>query len=145
MINLRSKSASLRQSLVSSTLPACISLLSMAIGSHAQTLPRPDFQRPPTDEPNEPRPLLPLPAELLKQPVAPPTAPGSQLGEITVSRFEIVGGTVFTPAELAAITAPATNRPIDFSQLQQVASNITQLYVNKGYDQTKLALYDSGK
>ena len=138
MINFRSKaprltSASLLPLLVSSILPACTSLLSMAIPSYAQTLPRPDFQRPPTEEPTEPRPLLPLPPELLKQPLSPPTAPGSQIGEITISRFEIVGGTVFTPAELAAITAPATNRPIDFSQLQQVASNITQLYVSKGY------------
>jgi hemolysin activation/secretion protein len=54
-------------------------------------------------------------------------------GDITISRFEIVGGTVFTAAELATVTAPATNRSIDFAQLQQVASNITQLYVSKGY------------
>ncbi len=137
MINSRSKAhrlkpANLIQRVGISFLPACASLVGIVISSSAQTLPRPDFQRPP-DETTEPRPLLPPPPELLKQPVAPPTAPGGQTGEIIINRFEIVGGTVFTAAELAAITAPATNRPIDFAQLQQVASNITQLYVSKGY------------
>jgi hemolysin activation/secretion protein len=137
MINFRSKAHRLKPAnliqRLGIILSACASLLGTAIPSQAQALPRPDFQRLPTDEPTEPRPLLPLPPELLKQPVSPPTAPGSQTGEITISRFEIVGGTVFTAAELAAITAPATNRPIDFAQLQEVASNITQLYVSKGY------------
>jgi hemolysin activation/secretion protein len=138
MINLRSKAHRLKpdhllRRVGISFLTTSTVLVSIVTSSSAQTLPRPDFQRPPTDETTEPRPLLPLPPELLKQPVSPPAAPGSQTGEITISRFEIVGGTVFTTAELAAITAPATNRPIDFAQLQQVASNITQLYVSKGY------------
>jgi hemolysin activation/secretion protein len=138
MINFRAeahrlKPVNLIQRVGISLLTACASLVIIAIPSQSQPLPRPDFQRSPTDENTEPRPLLPLPPELLKQPVSPPTAPASQTGEITISRFEIVGSTVFTAAELAAITAPATNRPIDFAQLQQVASNITQLYVSKGY------------
>jgi hemolysin activation/secretion protein len=103
----------------------------------AQSLPRVD---PPSAEPTplpselpeeSPRPLLPPPPELL--PNSPPTNPGTSPTQITVKRFEIVGGTVFTPAQLAAITNPATNRPIDFAQLLQVASDITQLYVSNGY------------
>jgi hemolysin activation/secretion protein len=138
MINFRAEAYRLKpinriQRVGISLLTAGASLVSIAIPSQSQPLPRPDFQRLPTDEPAELRPLLPLPPELLKQPVSPPTAPTSQTGEITISRFEIVGSTVFSAAELAAITAPATNRPIDFAQLQQVASNITQLYVSKGY------------
>jgi hemolysin activation/secretion protein len=101
----------------------------------AQSLPRVDPPRAePTPLPSElpeesPRPLLPPPPELL--PNSPPTKPGPT--QITVKRFEIVGGTVFTPAQLAAITNPATNRPIDFAELLQVASDITQLYVSNGY------------
>jgi hemolysin activation/secretion protein len=108
----------------------------------AQTLPRPDFQRPaplPSDQPVElPRPRLPPPQELLPVPLAPhptgqPSHPANFPAQITVKRFEIVGGTIFTAAQLAAITAPATNQPLDFAQLLQVASNITQLYVGAGY------------
>jgi hemolysin activation/secretion protein len=143
MINFRSKFHRLKPAsiphlvqIINAILLATISSIYIA-PSLAQTLPRPDFQRSvpqPNDGTDEPRPLLPLPPELLpNQPASPPTAPGSLVGEITISRFEVLGSTVFTAAELAAITAPATNRPIDFAQLQQVASDITQLYVSKGY------------
>jgi hemolysin activation/secretion protein len=143
MINFRSKAHRLKPAsslklvqIISAVLLATTSSI-YAVPSLAQTLPRPDFQRPvpqPNDGTGEPRPLLPLPPELLpNQPVAPLNTPSNLTGEITISRFEVVGSTVFTAAELAAITAPATNRPIDFAQLQQVANNITQLYVSKGY------------
>ncbi len=102
------------------------------------TLPAPDFQRP-APIPTEPlTPILPPSQEIL------PTTPNPDLpsqppqgtepsDKITVQRFEISGSTVFSAAELAKITAPVTNKSIDFAQLLQVASDITQLYTSKGY------------
>jgi hemolysin activation/secretion protein len=103
----------------------------------SQTIPRSDPQTPsplPSDPPTElPRPLLPSPQELLPTIPTLPSDPATILPQITVKRFEIVGGTIFTAKQLAAITGSATNRSIDFAELLQVASNITQLYVSNGY------------
>ncbi len=103
------------------------------------TLPRPDFQRPapqPVEPP--PKPQLPPSQEILpstptqnlpRQPIAPTNLPDS----IVIKRFEVTGSTVFTPADLAQITGKYTNKPLDFAQLLQVSSEITQLYVKNGY------------
>jgi hemolysin activation/secretion protein len=103
----------------------------------SQTIPRSEPQTPSpliTDPPTElPRSLLPLPQELLPTNPTLPSSPADISAQITVKRFEVVGSTIFNAAELAAITNPATNRPIDFAELLQVASNITQLYVKNGY------------
>jgi hemolysin activation/secretion protein len=50
-----------------------------------------------------------------------------------VKRFEVVGSTIFSAAELAKITAPFTNRPIAFAELLQVQAAITKLYTDQGY------------
>jgi hemolysin activation/secretion protein len=101
----------------------------------AQTLPRPDFQRPTSPPTPAPQPILPPPAELIPTPSSPqPSIPPTDFStQIVVKKFEIVGGTVFTAAELDRITAPFTNRSIGFAELLQVANDITQLYVSKGY------------
>jgi hemolysin activation/secretion protein len=54
-------------------------------------------------------------------------------GTLTVDRFEVIGSTVFTPEELAAVTAPFSKRPITFAELLQVQDAITQLYIKGGY------------
>ena len=89
------------------------------------TLPRP--QLPPALPPNEE--LLPLPQPTpLEDPI-----PGSVPMQITVTRFEIVGSTVFSIQELAAITEPFTNRSLTISELYQVRTAINQLYQSQGY------------
>jgi hemolysin activation/secretion protein len=107
-------------------------------GSLAQTLPRPDFQRPTPPPAEEPKPQLPPLQEILpsnpvpnlpSQPVAPDNLPAA----ITIKQFNVTGSTVFSPAELAEITGRFTNKPLDFAQLIQVSSEITQLYVKNGY------------
>jgi len=85
----------------------------------------------------EPEPL-PSPDELLQPPTSPPTTappllPDKIPGTITVERFEVIGSTVFSPEELAAVTAPFTQRPIAFTQLLQVQDAIAQLYIQQGY------------
>jgi hemolysin activation/secretion protein len=96
------------------------------------------FQRPAPQPIEPPQPILPPPDQILPTtptPNLPNQAPPSNdfPVQITVKRFDIVGSTIFTPAELAKITIPVTNKPIDFAQLLQVASDITQLYTSKGY------------
>lgn len=52
---------------------------------------------------------------------------------ITVKKFEFVGNTVFSTAELNQIIVEYTSKPITFVQLLQIADRITQAYVQKGY------------
>ena len=98
---------------------------------------RPDFQRPITPPIEEPQPQLPPSQEILPTVPAPipmqPAAPGNLPALITIKRFDVTGSNVFSPAELARITGKYTNKPLDFAQLLQVASEITQLYVSNGY------------
>jgi hemolysin activation/secretion protein len=113
---------------------------SIALNSLAQvspTLPDPDFQRPPTAPQPLPQPILPPAEELIPATPSPnlpsqPTVPGNTPA-IVVKQFTIAGSTVFTPAELDRITSKYTNRPLEFAELLQVASEITQLYVRQGY------------
>ncbi len=102
------------------------------------TVPRPDFQRPAPQPTEPPKPLLPPSQEILPNTPAPnlptqPTTPSELPAQIVINRFEVTGSTVFTRADFAQITGKFSNRPLDFAQLQQVASEITQLYVSKGY------------
>jgi hemolysin activation/secretion protein len=102
-------------------------------------------QSSPPINPVEPKPpelpepqLLPPPTEFLQPPAAPPTTapqplPDNIPGTITVERFEIIGSTVFSPEELAAVTAPFTKRPITFAELLQVQDAIAQFYIKQGY------------
>jgi hemolysin activation/secretion protein len=126
---------------VAATIPQ-LTKQSDLTGSIAQAIPdlRPDFQRPaPAPLPVEPpQPQLPPSQEILpsiQPPALPaqPIAPGNLPAAIVIKSFKITGSTVFPPAELAKITAKFTNRPLDFTQLLQVSSEITQLYVQNGY------------
>ncbi len=102
------------------------------------TLPRPDFQRPAPQPTEPPQPILPPSQEILpKSPVpnlpSQPTPSRDLPTSIVIKRFNVTGSTVFTPADFAQITAKFANRPLDFAQLLQVSSEITQLYVRNGY------------
>ncbi|NJL42960.1 MAG: ShlB/FhaC/HecB family hemolysin secretion/activation protein, partial [Pseudanabaena sp. SU_2_4] len=105
----------------------------------AQITAPPELTRP-GDRPTSPLPStpppLPSPSELLK-PSPQRTLPSEVLpnvsGTITVEKFEIVGSTVFSPEELEKITNPFTQRPITFTELLQVRTAITQLYIDRGF------------
>lgn len=108
--------------------------------SRSQQLPPPQDVQPPAPSPLQtPQPLQPLPppAELLppsfpdtqSQPPTPEDVPQT----ITVQNFHVVGSTVFSPEELAKVTAEFTNRPITLTELFQARDQITELYLNKGY------------
>jgi hemolysin activation/secretion protein len=101
-------------------------------------------QSPPPLNPVEPKPpelpepqLLPPPTQFLQPPAA-PTPPSQPLpdnipGTLTVERFEVIGSTVFSLEEFAAVTAPFTKRPITFAELLQVQDALAQFYIKQGY------------
>jgi hemolysin activation/secretion protein len=111
-------------------------------GLLAQTtpsLPRPDFQRPAPQPTEVPQPTLPPSEEILpKTPAAPnlpsqPTPSDDVPAQIVIKRFNVTGSTVFSSADFAQITAKFANKPLDFTQLLEVANEITQLYQRNGY------------
>ena len=53
--------------------------------------------------------------------------------QITVDNFEVVGSSVFSDEELAAVLNEYEDRPISLSELYQARSAITKLYTDKGY------------
>ncbi len=86
-------------------------------------------------EPNIPK--LPPPEDLLEPNSTPSTpeinVPGEVPQKITVDKFEIKGSTVFSEKDFDEITEPYTNRPITFAELLQLRSQLTKLYLDKGY------------
>ena len=98
-----------------------------------------DTTKPPSNQPlPEPNiPTLPPPEDLLEPngtTNTPETLPSGELPQkIIVNQFEIKGSTVFSDKEFEEITKPFTKRPITFAELLQLRSQLTQLYLDKGY------------
>ena len=98
-----------------------------------------DTTKPPSErqlpEPSIPR--LPPPEDLLEpngSPITPETIPSGELPQkITVDKIEVKGSTVFSEEDFDEITAPYTKRPITFAELILLRSQLTQLYLDKGY------------
>jgi hemolysin activation/secretion protein len=92
--------------------------------------------RSPSTQPPVPTPKpLPSPDDLLN-PSREPRTPQQELpvtGTITVDRFEVLGSTAFSQVELVQVLLPFTKRSITFSELLKARSQITDLYVSRGY------------
>ncbi len=103
----------------------------------AQSVPPSDTGLPPETQEPIPEPVpLPLPEELLPLPSTPSELPEPGLdvpGTIVVDKFEVIGSTVFSDAELAAATENYIGQPITFAELFEVRSAITNLYIEAGY------------
>jgi hemolysin activation/secretion protein len=84
----------------------------------------------------EAEPLPPI-EDVLPQPQTPqiPTQPSLEdvPGTVIIRKFEVVGSTVFSQEELAAVLKPYTLRPIAFAELLEAQRAIVQLYLDKGY------------
>ncbi len=90
----------------------------------------------------QPRPTKPLPSQILPPPseLLPPVPTPQQLDApagdvpdtIVVQRYVITGSTVFSPEELAAVTQQYTGN-VTLTAIFQARSEITQLYLKKGY------------
>ena len=93
------------------------------------------LNKPPDEEPQEVKPLPSL-EEILPQPQETPSQPSpweAIPGKITVSQFQIIGSTVFTPEKFTEILQNYINKPITFAQLIEVQNLITKLYQEEGY------------
>jgi hemolysin activation/secretion protein len=141
-------------SAVARALGTGVSLLGLggALVAQAQVPPpRPPLLGDPTGRSNEPPPLfeemprpIPAPGQLL--PPVPPPQPGEPglLPRIGVFAREIrvVGSTVFTPEQLAAVTAPYTNRQVTAEDLEALRVALTRLYIDRGYVNSGAVLPD---
>jgi hemolysin activation/secretion protein len=102
------------------------------------TTPSPPSQLPPPSELFQPEQLVPIPDEPLPE--------TSQI--FTVKQFEVIGSTVFSQEKFNQIlecsqknltyrlrqkTECFTNRPITFTDLLEIRSKITELYIQEGY------------
>ena len=86
---------------------------------------RPEVPQPgPPEKPEFVLPPLPVPGE------------GERLSggpQIVVREFRVTGSTVFTQAQLAAVTAPYVGHPISSEDLNELRDRLTLLYVDAGY------------
>ena len=121
-------------SIVGKTLTAS-TLLIASVGSlavTAQTLPI--AQR--TDRLTQPQ-TLPSPLPTTKPQIAPPTAPitppQNSSTPIAVRKIVVTGSTVLTTTELANLTQPLEGKSATLQELQSLADQITQLYLERGY------------
>lgn len=67
--------------------------------------------------------------------------PGSGV-TVEITRIEVLGSTAYGAETLAEITAPFENRPLTLEELQSVADQVTQLYLNDGYITSRAVLVD---
>ncbi|MCC5620446.1 ShlB/FhaC/HecB family hemolysin secretion/activation protein [Nostoc sp. CHAB 5715] len=130
-----------------------VQLLQNNSPSLPQLPPPQDVQPPPPRIPTTPSPpqQLPPPSELFQpdQPVPIPDEPLPETSQIfTVKQFEVIGSTVFSQEKFNQIlecsqknltyrlrqkTECFTNRPITFTDLLEIRSKITELYIQEGY------------
>ncbi|MGA1603248.1 MAG: ShlB/FhaC/HecB family hemolysin secretion/activation protein [Prochlorothrix sp.] len=61
---------------------------------------------------------------------------------VDITRLEVVGSTTYSAETLAEITAPFENRALTLEELQSIADQITQLYLNEGYTTSRAVLVD---
>ena len=92
---------------------------------------------PPKINPTEPE-TLPLLEELLPNLQQSPSEESDQkepevLDTVFIQKFVIMGSTVFTPEELAAVLKPFTGRRVSFAKLLAAQQAIDKLYIENGY------------
>jgi hemolysin activation/secretion protein len=94
------------------------------------------FQRPGEVRPEVPEPGSPQRPEFTLPPLPAPSADDLRLSQgpsVVVRELRVTGSTVFSDAELAAVTAPYTGRPLGAEELEQLRQRLTRLYVDAGY------------
>lgn len=102
-----------------------------------QVVPR-DIQPPSTAPLPTPQPQqVPSPEQLFppsnSTPIPEEQFPNDIPETFTVKKFEVIGSTVFSQIELAQVLEEFTNRFITLAELYQARSQITDLYLSKGY------------
>ncbi len=116
-------------------LISALFLIPFSLPSHAQTsLPPPVIPTPkPVPEPQRLPPLEDILPRIETDENRLPSLGEEFTGTITVSKFNIVGSTIFSQQELEGVVAPYRGKPISFAELFQAADAITKFYVRQGY------------
>jgi hemolysin activation/secretion protein len=119
-----------------------------ASGGYAQVPTTPPFGDP-TGRSGEPRPLpqepprpLPAPGQILPPLSPPPSRDLLPRARVFVREIRVVGSTVFTPAQLAAMTAPYVDREVTSEDLEALRLALTRLYIDRGYITSGVILPD---
>jgi hemolysin activation/secretion protein len=113
----------------------------------AQTPPSQPPQ-PPTQEPLPPLPEVdPTPPEdqeppVLTPPEEQPTPDDSPEIEIPIRQVNVTGSTVLTDTEIQTIVAEVEGQTVSLDRLRQVADQITQIYLDRGYITSRAVLGD---
>jgi hemolysin activation/secretion protein len=130
--------------LLAAPAPLAVALLLYAPGSRAQVPPPltqgrafESFERP-GERSLEPRPGESAESPSFSLPEIPPidqatAATLADSPEIVVREFRVAGSTIFSAAELEAVTAPYLGRPLGSESLIELRDRLTQLYVRAGY------------
>ncbi len=99
----------------------------------------PEPERPPL-EPVEPGGNILIPAPLDPGSVDPstptpesPNAPGQTIEPFQVQQVRVTGSTLFTPADFASLTQSVMGKTVGAAEIQAIADQITQKYLNQGY------------
>ena len=132
------------QSIASQSAPPKVNLeMPEAI---AQTPPSPP--QPPIQEPLPPLPQVPpTPPEdqeppVLTPPEEQPSPDQSPEVEIPIRQVNVTGSTVLTAAEIQTIVAEVEGQTVSLDRLRQLADQITQLYLDRGYITSRAVLGD---
>lgn len=91
-------------------------------------------------------PPAPLPTDATP-PLASPSAPSAPAPDASdlrfpIRRIEVTGSQIFMPKDWEGWTKPLEGHEVTLTQLREVADQITQLYLNKGYITSRAVLVD---
>lgn len=114
------------------------------LGPVAQAVP-PDVPVEPSDRFLQPRPVpTPVPTDepALESPPLSEPPPSDSDVLIPVRQVEVMGSTVFADADFAPFVQTVEGQSVTLEQLRQVADQITQLYLSRGYITSRAVLVD---
>jgi len=128
----------------------CIVICGDSTSSLAQGPPIPsEILQPNPNEDRFPQPAPtpePIPDSEETTPVRPPSPPPESTDTnsqtVPVKKIEVTESSIFTPEELNAIVQPFEGRSLTLQQLKEVADQITQLYLEKGFITSRAILVD---
>jgi len=128
----------------------CIVICGDSTSSIAQGQPIPsEILQPNPNEDRFPQPAPtpePIPDSEETTPVRPPSPPPESTDtnsqKVPVKKIEVTESSIFTPEELNAIVQPFEGRSLTLQQLKEVADQITQLYLEKGFITSRAILVD---
>ncbi len=117
-------------------LPSCLIFIVTCFPCSSvwgQAVVPPPFPQQPPPFPEQVPPPPPAPPPILPAPPPPGKREVVPAIRVFVKEIRVEGSTVFSPEELAQVTAPYTNRELSAEDIEALRQALTLLYVNKGY------------